>query len=350
MDRHSFLPASLDSVGPRAGMALNGGDMLSIGWHCGPVFGHPAAAAAASKLFRLPPLQIEDAIGIACTQACGLMSAQYEGMIKRMQHAFAARNGLFGALMARSGYVGIRKVFERPYGGYLSMFSLGSSKSPRYQEQEIVKELGQYWHTKVIRTKLHACVGGAHGLIEAIASLQMKHPGKMAQIRSMSHMNIRLSKPVFAHDGWKAEERPLTSTGGQMNAGYIAAVQLVDRQVLLAQFATSQLDRDEVWDLMPKIDCEHGPEFDHPDRGCGAHVTVKFDDGHVLEEIIKQPRGFDPPLTNAEIREKWRRLTDDIMDRGRRDQIEEAVLGLDTLDDIGPLTLAMSGTVANPLA
>lgn len=55
------------------------------------------------------------------------MAAQYEGMIKRVQHAFAARNGLFGALIARTGYVGIKKVFERTYGGFLAQFSLGST-------------------------------------------------------------------------------------------------------------------------------------------------------------------------------------------------------------------------------
>ena len=350
VDGASFLLSCIVGfeVGPRAGHALNGAEVLSLGWHCGPIFGHPAAAAASSKLFNASSFQIEDAIGIACTQSCGLMSAQYEGMIKRMQHAFAARNGLFGALLARSGYVGIRKVFERPYGGYLSMFSQGSAKTPKYQEQEIVKDLGEYWHTKAIRTKMHACVGGAHGLIEAIASLQQREPEKMANLDSISHMNIRLSHPVYAHDGWKAE-RPMTATGGQMNAGYIAAVQLVDKQVLLAQFANSQLDRDEVWNVIPKIDCEHGPEFDHPSRGCGAHIVVRFNDESVLEEIIDQPRGFDPPISNEEIQAKWRKLTEDIMDHDRRDAIENFVLGLENLDDVTKLTTALSGMVANPL-
>ena len=36
------------------------------------------------------------------------------GMIKHMQRAVAAQNGLFGALLARSDCVGIRKVFECP--------------------------------------------------------------------------------------------------------------------------------------------------------------------------------------------------------------------------------------------
>lgn len=352
IDGAAFLLACIVGfeVGPRAGMALNGGEVLALGWHCGPIFGHPASAAAASKLFALPPPKIEDAIGMACTQSCGLMAAQYEGMIKRMQHAFAARNGLFGALLARSGYVGIKKIFERPYGGYLSMFSMGSGKNPRYQEREVVKELGSYWHTTVIRTKLYACVGGAHGLVEAIANLQAKYPERMGDLSKIKNLNVRQSKPVFAHSGWPVTERPMTATGSQMNCTYIAAVQLVERQVLLAQFKTSALDSDEVWDLIPRISCEHGPEFDIPARGCGAHVKILFEDGTILEEILDQPRGFDPPLSNEEIQQKWRGLTKDIMDTGRRDRIEEAVLGLDSLADIALLAKELAGTVSNPLA
>ena len=228
------------------------------------------------------------------------------------------------------------------------MFSQGSAKTPKYQEQEVVKDLGKYWHTTAIRTKLHACVGGAHGLVEAIASLQRRAPEKMANLDSISHINIRLSHPVYAHDGWKAE-RPMTATGAQMNAGYICAVQLVDKQVLLAQFANSQLDRDEIWNIMPKIDCEHGPEFDHPSRGCGAHVVVKLNDGSVLEEITDQPRGFDPPISNEEIHAKWRKLTDGIIDQERRNKIERCVLDIEYLADVGELTAALSGTVSNPL-
>ena len=68
----------------RAGNGLYGNDMLARGWHCGAVYGTPGSAAAAAKLFDLNAAQIEDALGIACTQACGLMAAQFGGMIKRV--------------------------------------------------------------------------------------------------------------------------------------------------------------------------------------------------------------------------------------------------------------------------
>jgi len=67
---------------------------------------------------------------MAATQSCGLMSAQFESMVKRMQHGFASRNGLTAAALAASGYVGIKRVFEREYGGWLSVFGEATILTP----------------------------------------------------------------------------------------------------------------------------------------------------------------------------------------------------------------------------
>ena len=338
----AFLLAAIIGfeTGPRVGKAIYGGDLLTRGWHSGPIFGSPAAAAATSKLLNLTSSDTESAIGIACTQAGGLMSAQYEGMIKRAQHAFAARNGLFGALLARTGYVGIKKVFERPYGGFLAMFSAGNGQTPPYRIHEVVDNLGSIWHTSQIRIKLHACVGGCHGQIECLAGMQAAYPHRFvpAALSQTTKITVWLSGPIFAHDGWHPEERPLTSTGAQMNAAYIGAVQLVDRQVLLEQFAPESLDRDEIWDLVYKTTCLHSAEFDKPNHGCGAKVRIEFVDGEVLEDRVEMPKGFDPPVTNEEIKEKWRRLASSVVDEDRVQAIEEMVLGLGELDDVRKLT------------
>jgi 2-methylcitrate dehydratase PrpD len=86
-------------TGPRVGQALGGLDMLSRGWHSGVVFGPLAAAAAAGTLYGLDAAGFEDAFGMAATQSCGLMSAMFESMVKRMQHGFASRNGLTAAAL-----------------------------------------------------------------------------------------------------------------------------------------------------------------------------------------------------------------------------------------------------------
>ena len=53
-------------------------------------------------------------------------------------------------------------------------------------------------------------------------------------IRSIVNIVVGLSSTIYAHDGWVLEQRPMETTGAQMNAAYIGAVRLVDRQVLLA--------------------------------------------------------------------------------------------------------------------
>ncbi|PYI16896.1 2-methylcitrate dehydratase PrpD [Aspergillus violaceofuscus CBS 115571] len=332
-------------TGPRAGAAMYGADLLSRGWHSGPIFGCPAAAAAASKLLNLDSAATESAIGIACTQAGGLMAAQYEGMIKRVQHAFAARNGLFGALLARNDYLGIRKVFERPYGGFLAMFSQGNGREPPYRVEGVTAGLGQVWQTTNIRVKLHACVGGCHGQVEALERLQETYPDRFTPetLQHIQSIRVALSEPVFAHDGWVPSERPLTATGAQMNAAYIGAAQLVYGQVLLEQFDTAALDDDRVWALIRKTTCVHSEELDRPDHLCGAQVVVKFTDGVTVEETVAMPRGFDPPITDEEIRDKWRRLVRTVGDAARMQRLEEAVLSLEDLEDVSELLALIRG-------
>ncbi|KAI0096022.1 2-methylcitrate dehydratase PrpD [Nemania sp. FL0031] len=336
-----FLLATVVGLetGPRAGLGCGGTDLLKRGWHSGPVFGCPAAAAASSKLLGLSADDVESAIGVACTQAGGLMAAQYEGMIKRVQHAFAARNGLFGALLCRNGYVGIKKVFERRYGGFLSMFSQGNGQTPQYDSRRVVEDLGSTWQMMNIRIKLYACVGGCHGQIEALAQLQTLHPDRFApeNLSRITKIRVYLSGAIFAHDGWAPEERPMTETGAQMNAAYIGAVQLVDRQVLLAQFAASTLNRDEVWDLVYKTTCYHDTHFDKPHHVCGAKVVVEFEDGFQVEEMVNMPKGYDPPITDEEIRMKYRRLAASAIDKDRMEKIEKLVVGLESVGDVSEL-------------
>lgn len=275
------------------------------------------------------------------------MSAQYEGMVKRMQHAFAARNGLLGSLLARSGYEGIKKVFERPYGGFLAMFSAGNGRTPPYKLDEVTDQLGHLWHTNVIRIKLYACVGGCHGQIEVLQRIQEAHPERFMterlQVEEIEEITVYLSSPIFAHDGWPPE-RPITATGAQMSAAYIGAVQLIDGQVLTAQFEESQLDRDKVWNLAKKTTCHHSSEFDQPDHICGARVVIKFTDGFTVEDSTPWPKGYHPVLGNADILDKFRKLAGPVVGQKRLKEIEKAVLELEKLEDVEDMLKLLDGT------
>lgn len=339
-------------VGPRVGLALHGANLLSRGWHSGAVQGPSASAAAVSSLLHLPPNQIEDALGIACTQAGGLMSAQFGSMAKRMQHGFASRNGLYAALMAQGGYTGIHEVYETPYGGFLSCFGQGTDIEPKYLEEEIVKDLGAKWQINEIRVKLHASMAALHGTIDCVEKLQGREKVKMADFDQIESIVTEHSKPAFEHGGWVAKpDEDLTTTSAQMSIQYAAAAQLVDEQVLMAQFSADKLNRKIVRQVMAKVHPEHNVDLDTMKSGMGwkTNVTVKFKDGMEMQESVDAPRGVAPPVSNEEVVEKWRSLVEGVLDTTRREEIEKCVLGLESLEDVNVLSGLLAGVVTSPI-
>ena len=331
-------------VGPLVGLGLHGGHVLTMGWHSGAVFGPSAAAASVSKLFRSPAPMIEDALGIACTQACGLMSAQYESDVKRMQHGFAARNGLLAAVLAQEGYVGIKQVYERPYGGFLAQFSQGNGKEPQYMPEEISKDLGSQWKTHGICVKPYASMAGTHATIDCIRALQAEHVEQLSDASKITGVVIELGEAAFHHGGWEVE-RPLTATGAQMSNAYVAATQLIDGDVSLHQFRQDQLEREELWELLLKTTCELNPEFTRLE----TRVTIHFEDPEcILQHSIELPYGVKPPLSNGEIIKKWRELVDGLIEPPRAAELENLVLNLEDCLDIGSINALMRGLTKSP--
>src|SRR6476619_6975477 len=240
-------------TGPRVGQALGGLEMLSRGWHSGVVFGTLSAAAAARAIYGLNAAGFEDALGMAATQSCGLMSAQFESMVKRMQHGFASRNGLTAAALAAAGYVGIKRVFERPYGGWLAVFGEGHRTYP----EDIYKGLGVLWETERIAIKPYSAMGLLHAAIDAAFELRPK-----VDVSQIQRIDIYMSEAAYAHGGWKAE-RPLEVIGAQMNVAYVVAVALLDGDVLIDQFTKDRINSDDVWALIDKTLTHHEQAYDH---------------------------------------------------------------------------------------
>lgn len=326
-------------VGPRVGLALHGAQMLTRGWHSGPVFGGPAAAAAAGTLLGLDADGFEDALGLAATQACGLMAAQFGSMGKRMQHGFAARNGLLAATLAAGGYTGIKQVFEREYGGFLSTFGEGHDPDP----SQISAELGERWEIDAIAIKPYAAMAGLHAAIDAVRKLLAEAPLDPDEVQAIE---IFVSEPAFHHGGWRAE-RPLAAVGAQMNLAYAVAVTLLDGTALAAQFSPERIDADDVWTLIERTTTRHEPRFDERyEDGYNTRLKVTLGDGAERTAFVDHPLGgIQRPLTNAEVTEKFHTLADPLVGAERAREIENAVLSLESLDDIETLIDLLAGAV-----
>ncbi|SPM41774.1 2-methylcitrate dehydratase PrpD [Mycobacterium numidiamassiliense] len=329
-------------VGPRVGYTLHGSQMLDRGWHSGPVFGTHSAAMASGKLRGLPPGQLEDALGLAGTQSAGLMAAQYEAMSKRMHHGLAARNGFYAAGLAAAGYTGIKRVFEREYGGYLSVFGEGHNPDASL----LTTQLGRHWETNVIMVKSYAAMGGLHGAIDAARQLR-----KTIAPEDISKVDITVGETIYKH-GWWTPERPLTSIGAQMNIGYATAAALLDGNVLPDQFTQARLDSDDIWSLIDATSV-------HLDESLAqAPITERFRtdvsvttrNGDVHQVRVVAPHGApNDPVTNDELVAKFHALADRVTNRGHAEAIDRAVVGLENLDDIVDLIDLLDQPVAGAL-
>jgi 2-methylcitrate dehydratase PrpD len=319
-------------VGPRVGLALHGGQMLSRGWHSGAVFGTHASAATAGTLLGLDAAGFEDALGLAGTQSAGLMAAQYEAMSKRMHHGFSARNGLYAAHLAAGGYTGIKRVFERDYGGFLSTFGEGHAPDAT----QIADGLGERWETERIVVKPYAAMGGLHAPLDALFEIGAK---RKLHAQEIERIEIDLSHAVY-HHGWWVLERPLTPIGAQMNIAYAIAVAVIDGEAMLRQFAPQRIDQDDVWELIPRIVARHDPAFDAAgplSRG-RTRMRIVFRDGVVMEAERQASRAILNPLSGDEIVAKYRHLTDGLIDRTRQSEIERTALALEELPDMAHLS------------
>jgi 2-methylcitrate dehydratase PrpD len=329
-------------VGPRVGNTLHGSQMLDRGWHSGSVFGTHSAAMASGKLRGLTPAQLEDALGLAGTQSAGLMAAQFEAMSKRMHHGLASRNGFYAAGLAAGGYTGIKRVFERDYGGFLSVFGEGHDPDAVL----LTSGLGEHWETSIVMVKSYAAMGGLHGAIDGARQLR-----NSLDPEHVSRIDITVGETVYKHGWWKPE-RPLTPIGAQMNIAYATAAALLDGNVLPEQFTTARLDADDVWRLIDATEVHLDETLaDAPvTERFRTDLAVTMADGTVHRTRVDQPHGApSDPVSNAELVAKFHALTDRVTTRSRADAIATAVTGLADLDDIADLVDLLAAPVSGAL-
>ncbi|MBO0848080.1 MAG: MmgE/PrpD family protein [Pseudonocardia sp.] len=321
-------------VAARVGSAVGAAHMLA-GWHPTGTHGTLGASAAAGKILGLDVGELADALGIAGTQAGGLMAAQYESMVKRFHAGRAAQSGVYAALLGERGYTGIRDVFQAEYGGYLATFS------PRSDPARLTAGLGSTWETLAAGFKPYSTNGSCHPTIDCLREMRARHGVRAGDVESVE---VRVSTATVKHVGWPY--RPDTVTTAQMNLPYIAAVVLTDGEAFVDQFTDARIRDPQLVELAGRVRVLADPEVDA--RGDAArHATrlaVTLRDGTVLTATRDHAHGSaKDPMTEAEVRQKYRRLAGDVRSAGRVAELEATVDALPTLRNLATLTTLLGG-------
>lgn len=133
-----------------------------------------------------------------------------------------------------------------------------------------------------------------------------------------------------------------------MSTRYTVAAQLLDRSVLMDQFNSANLDRDDLWKLVGKVNCIWHRDFDKLSQW-HTKVTVDFGKGYTVSHEVSGPKTYDEALSNQGIRNKWSTLADTVLSADRKGQIESLLLNIESVDDISQLVRLLETQVKNPI-
>ncbi len=338
LDGRDFLAAAVAGyeVGPRVGLCM-GPEHIAQGWHSGATLGVFSAAAGASRALALDADRTVHALGIAGTQAAGLMAAQYGAMVKRMHAGRASQSGLYGALLAENGFTGILDVLESRYGGYCTTFSRSTD---RFDLAELTAGFGEVWQTMGVALKFYSCVGSNHTTLDAIRTLQERRPFGPEDVEQIV---VHGSQATMDHVGWKYQ--PLGLTSAQLNLPFCVATLLLEGACFVEQFTEDIVADPRRMALAEKVSVQHddaitrlGAKFRHKVR-----VEVRLKDGIPIETTVETPRGSENNFASAEdVIAKFKTLSRHALPAPQVDALCEATLHAEDLDDAAQIVRLMT--------
>jgi len=337
MTGREFLRAAVAGyeIGPRVGMCM-GPQHLVQGWHSGATVGVFSAAASAAAALCLDSGKTVHALGIAGTQASGLMAAQFGSMVKRMHAGRAAQSGLYAGLLAERGFTGITDVFENRYGGFCTTFS---ASEDHFNRDALISGLAERYETLRISLKLYSCVSTNHTSLDA---LRMIGERRRLNVKEIENITVRCSRATLEHAGWNY--RPDGITAAQLNLSFCIATLLLEGDVFVDQFSEQSIRDPARIALAGKVRVQEdteitvrGAKFRHM-----VNVTVQFTDGMIVSETVTAPRGSEENFPAADmIIDKFRKLTARLP-RERAERLEHLVLDLENLGDCSELAQALA--------
>ena len=323
----------------RLALSLPGGDHYERGYHPTATCGAFGAAAAAARVFGLSAAQVEDAFGIALSQAAGSLQFLANGAwTKRFQVGWSALNGLTAASLAREGFRGAGEALEGRPG-----FWRANPRTPTPERGWRV--LGAEWGRMEAGVRPYPSCRYGHANIDAALALRAELGLKAEEIESVT-MGLPNKGMLLVGAPLQYKQNPQNIVDGQFSGPFVVACALARGHFGWDSYAWLQ-DAD-LRTLMRKItpveDAE--VEADFPEYMSGK-LTVQAR-GQTFVKKINVPKG-EPAnfLTEAELRAKFHGLADAVLGAERARQLADAVLALDKAADVnGMMRLGAPMTAA----
>lgn len=300
------------------------------GWHPTATLGIFGATAACARLLGLSAAQLAHALGAAASLASGV-KANFGTQTKPLHAGFAARNGLFAALLAAEGVTASADALEHPQG-FLEVFNgAGNHNAARMLEN---------WGAPLdllapgISIKKYPCVYSVHGAIDAAIEL---HNRERLEADRIASVTVRMHRRrLLPH----VRNAATSALNAKFSMPYAVARGLVNGAVTLAHFEDEALHDPKVMRIMGLIGVE-----EHEDDGndYGAEVFVTLADGSRLVATVASPlgRGPEAPLPDGMLRAKYADCAAHSLTPAGIETSFDMLMRLEEIGDIAELTGAI---------
>jgi len=314
----------------RIGMAAPG-RFHERGWHATAVCGAFGAALAAGKSLGLDAGRLTAALGVAASMASGVMEFLEDGSwVKRLHPGWAAQSGIQAAALAGEGFTGPATGLE----GRLGFYRAALGDTPDIEKH--LKNLGDEWETLRSSFKLYPCCHLNHAYLDAVARLK-RTEGLLAEQVAEVECLVPAGEVPIVCEPVAAKLRPRTPYDAKFSLAFCVAAALLGDRVGIGAFTGESIREPRVLALAAQVRYTVDPLSPYP-RTFPGWVKVRLADGRVLEAREESQRGgADRPIAPDEVIAKFRDNAARLLPPPRVSDLEQAVLGMERAQDLGPL-------------
>ncbi|KHL15808.1 2-methylcitrate dehydratase PrpD [Mumia flava] len=307
------------------------------GLHATMVAGVFASAAVAARLSGLDATTTTDALGIAGSQAGGLLAFLGTGASTKQLHpGLASHAGILAARLAAAGASGPATVLDGPHGLYDALADTTARPS------QVVEGLGECWEVRSIGFKPWPTCQLAHATMAAAQAGLFAAGVAGSRVRAVhARVHPDSASVVCAPDRDLAA--PASPYAAKFSLPWSVAALVLDGRLGTDTYSETALERADARALAAAVTWEVDAAAVGHAADAPGDVRLRLDDGRTLHGRVERSPGSDGALPARDLHAKLRGNAGP-----RADEVAAAVAALPLAPDLRGLLRAVARAVEAP--
>jgi 2-methylcitrate dehydratase len=299
--------------------------------------------APLARMYRLTEEQTAHALGIAGTSISPMVTsrASYTYEWKGFASSLEAFNCTNIVLLAREGMTGPVALFEGPKG-FKEVFEMKLDFDWASDRFELIKKCVLKRYNAEVHTQ---------PTIQAALELKEHHNIEAADIEKVDITTFLTAYHITGSGAYGDRQKVETKEQADHSLFYVVAVALLDGDVFPEQFEAERINRQDVQELMRKINIHTKSPIHKPMKLAGmldpyteaypdkvmTNVDITLKNRHKYScEKSDYPGFFTDPFSWPDVIEKFKRLTNNVIQVERQDSIVAIIQKLEeyTIDKL----------------